>query len=100
MWSQQGRVEGEASLSQPDKHSPCNTPQDAFGLVGHKHTTPSWLVVIVLSSRTRGSVSPSLLSSTTVPKLWWCVELCLPSCRTVHLPVFYFIKFLPSKVKR
>ena len=48
---------------------------------------PLW--VIPLRRAARQQVSPSL---------YWCMGLFLPRCRTLHLPLLIFIRFLPTQL--
>ncbi|PKU43429.1 hypothetical protein llap_6262 [Limosa lapponica baueri] len=55
-------------------------------------------MVNLLSTRTPRSLSAELISSGSDPNLYHCVELFLPQCSTLHLPLFNFIKFLSAQL--
>ena len=56
------------------------------------------LMVILLSTKTPRSLSPTLLSNRSDPKLFRYLGLFLPRCKNLYLPLFYFIKFLPIQL--
>ena len=51
-----------------------------------------------LHSLTPRSLSTGLLSSRSAPSLYWCMGLFLPRCRTLHLPLLNFIRFLCAQL--
>jgi len=57
-----------------------------------------WLMVNLSSTRTPRSLSAELLSSRSAPSLSWCMGLFLPRCRTLHLPLLSFIRFLCAQL--
>jgi len=78
-----------------------NVLLDTMGLLATK--AHCWLTAHLLSTRTPRSFSEELLSSISVPNLYWCMQLFLPTCRTLHLPLLNLIRFLfvqPSSLSR
>ena len=57
-----------------------------------------WLMVNLSSTSTPRSLSTELLSSKSAPSLYWCMGLLLPRCRTLHLPLLNFIRFLCAQL--
>ena len=57
-----------------------------------------WLMVNLSSTSTPRSLSTELLSSRSTPSLYWCMGLFLPRCRTLHLPLLNFIRFLSAQL--
>jgi len=76
MQSHQGSVKREENQSRPTNHTSSNTPQDATGLLGQKGT--------VLAHD-----YPAVHQDPQVP---------FPYALPLHLPLLYFIKFLPAQL--
>ena len=57
-----------------------------------------WLIVNLSSTRTPRFLSAELLSSRSIPSLYWCMGLFLPRCRTLHLPLLNLIRFLSAQL--
>lgn len=55
-----------------------------------------WLMINLLSTRTRKPCSTELLSSRSSLNLYWCIQLFLPRDRTLHLPLFVFLITITS----
>jgi len=72
---------GEKNLPWPAGHALCYAPQDTIGPLGP--WAHCWLMVTLLSPRTLGSFSAELLSNSSAPNLYQCVQLFLPRCRTL-----------------
>jgi len=57
-----------------------------------------WLMVKLLSTSTPRSLSAELLSNRSTPSLYRCMGLFVPRCRTLHLPLLNFIRFLSAQL--
>ena len=55
-----------------------------------------WLMANLSSTSTHRSCSAEQLFSRSAPSLYWCMRLFLPRCRTLHLPLLDFIRFLTA----
>jgi len=91
MWPHHGRRKGEDHL--PWSASPLvffwMHTRIALAFLATKACFQ--LVLNLLSTRTPRSFSIELLSSRSVPNLYWCMQLFLPSCRTLHLPLSHWM---------
>ncbi|XP_068782109.1 uncharacterized protein [Struthio camelus] len=55
-------------------------------------------LMLNLSTRTPRSFSAELLSSRSAPSLDWCLGFFLPTCRTLPLPWWNFMRFLSAQL--
>jgi len=55
-----------------------------------------WIMVNLSSTRTPRSLSTELLSRRSAPILYSYMRLCLPRCRTLHLPLLNFIRLFST----
>ena len=57
-----------------------------------------WLMVNLWFPSTPRSLFTELLSSRSAPSLYWCMGLFLPRCRTLHLLLLNFIRFVSAQL--
>ena len=63
----------------------------AFGTRAH-----CCLVVNLVPTRTPRAFSAKLFRSWSAPSMYWCMDLFLPRCRTLHFPSLNFMRFLSA----
>ncbi|XP_048781947.1 uncharacterized protein LOC125684133 isoform X2 [Lagopus muta] len=57
-----------------------------------------WLTADLPSTRTPRSLSAELPSSSSSPNLYWCMQLLLPRCKTLHLLLLNLIRFFTAQL--
>ena len=81
-----GQSRGQNHLPHPSGHDLCNAPQDTIDLFGHYRTqlahgqSVGHQDLLVLSKE--------LISSRSDPSLYWCMQLLLRWCRTLHMALW------------
>jgi len=97
MWPHQGRVEGGGSPPStcwPHYFLTHSRIPLAFLATGSQF----WLMFNLLRTRTCWSFYAELLSSTSAPNLYSCMQLFLPRCRTLRLFLLKVIWFLSTQL--
>lgn len=89
MWLSQCWVKRRDHLPQPTGNTLSNSAQHAAGHLW----VHCWFVVSLVPPRIPGSFSAKLLSSWWSPRHYGCLGLFLPKCRTLHFPLFNFMRF-------
>lgn len=74
---------------------PTSDPQPSMQLDTFAARAHFWLT-FNLSAMTPSSFSTKLLSIQSVPNLSYCMVLCQPRCRALHLPLLNFMRSPPA----
>ena len=95
--SSPGQAEMEDHLSRAAGHAAPNVPQDdPIALLGHRDTQLA-RGQLAVPQNPQALLRRAAFQQVT-PGLCWCMGLSLPRCRTLHLPLLSFIRFLSSQL--
>jgi len=98
VWSHDSGVKGQNPLPCPPVHSSLDVAQDTVGFLGCQHTLMAHVELLILQYLP--SPSPQGCSRATLHPAWYlCLGLLRPACRTLHLALLNFMRFMQAHLQ-